>query len=243
MWTLCVVGSEMIDSLPVERGAFQRTVRLVSTARLRPPVLEDLVPDDLLADLYEIEGATSGRLNGQWRGSHGIEATEFVYDVPHAHFINASFAYAKPAKANRFNDGSRGAWYAALCVETCLEEVKFHLVEELTNIGRFETRVEYAEMHASFAGKFLDLTAANDHECLHPSAEIGYPVGNAVAEAARSRGINLIRYPSVRHPGGVCFAALSPNVVQSVAPGDVWEMVWSGTPEPAVSKCTVAAAA
>ncbi len=233
----------MLDGLTIIRGAFQRTVRLVSTARLRPPVLQDLVPAEMLDQLYEIEGATSGRLNGQWRGTGGIEQTEFVYDVPHAHFINASFAYAKPAKPNRFNDGRRGAWYAALAVETCLEEVKFHLIEELNNIGRYDTRVEYAEMHASFAGEFLDLTAANDHECLNPSPEIGYPVGNAVAEAARSKGINLIMYPSVRHPGGTCFAALSPHVVQSVAPGDVWEMAWQGEPTPRIAKVKKAVAA
>ena len=161
---LCEAGSEMIDGLPVARGAFERTVRLVSTARLRPPVLGDVVSEEFLQDLYEIEGATSGRLNGQWRGTHGIEQTEFVYDVPHAHFINASFAYAKPSKPNRFNDGTRGAWYAALCVDTCLQEVKFHIVEELKNIDRFDTRVEYAEMHARFAGSFLDLTDSNDHE-------------------------------------------------------------------------------
>lgn len=242
MSTLCVVGSEMLEGFAISRGAFQRTVRLVSTARLRPPVLEDIVTPDLLADLYEIEGATSGRLNGQWRGTHGIEQTEFVYDVPHAHFINASFAYAKPAKPNRFNDGNRGAWYSALCVETCIEEVKFHIIEELSNIGRFDTRVEYAEMHASFAGSYLDLSVANDHECLNPSPEIGYPAGNAIAEAARSKGINLIRYPSVRHVGGTCFAALSPHVVQSVAPGDVWEMTWSGQREPKVAKITDEAA-
>lgn len=232
----------MLNGLTISRGAFQRTVRLVSTARLRAPVLEGLVSSDLLQDLYEIEGATSGRLNGQWRGTNGIEQTEFVYDVPHAHFINASFAYAKPARPNRFNDATRGAWYAALCVETCLEEVKFHIVEELSNIGRFATKVEYAEMHASFAGSFIDLSAANDHECLHPSPEIGYPAGNAIAEAARSKGINLIQYPSVRHPGGTCFAALSPHVVQSVAPGDVWEMIWTGDREPAVTKKPAAAA-
>lgn len=233
----------MLEGLAIIRGAYQRTVRLVSTARLRPPVLETLVPPELFNDLCEIEGATSGRLNGQWRGTPGIEQTEFVYDVPHAHFINASFAYAKPSKPNRFNDGKRGAWYAALSVDTCLEEVKFHLVEELTNIGRYDTRVEYAEMHASFAGEILDLTAANDHHCLHPCPEIGYPVGNALADAARSKGINLIMYPSVRHQGGICFAALSPHAVQSVAPGDVWEMVWSGKPDPTVAKIATSAAA
>ena len=226
----------MLDGLPVTRGAFKRTVRLVTTARLRPPVLADIVPPDLMDDLHEIEGATSGRLNGQWRGTSAIEATEFVYDVPHATFINASFAYSKPGTPSRFNGEYRGAWYAALCVETCLEEVKFHICEELKNIERYDTRVEYAEMHASFAGDFLDLTAANDHECLHPDPPIGYPVGNAIAEAARAKGINLIVYPSVRHAGGTCFAALSPHAVQSVAQGDVWEMVWKGSPEPAIAK-------
>lgn len=237
------VSDEMLDGLSVTRGAFERTVRLVATARLRAPVLEKVVPDELLQDLYEIEGATSGRLNGQWRGTSGVEATEFVYDVPHATFINASFAYSKPAKPSRFNGEHRGAWYAALRVETSLEEVKFHITEELTNIGRFETRVQYAEMHASFAGDFLDLTAANDHECLHPDPRVGYPVGNAVAEAARSRGINLIVYPSVRHAGGTCFAALSPHAVQSVAQGDVWEMTWLGTAEPQIANLSAERAA
>lgn len=232
----------MLDGLPVTRGAFERTVRLVSTARLRPPVLEDIVPSELLNALYEIEGATSGRLNGQWRGNSSIEATEFVYDIPHATFINASFAYSKPAKPSRFSGEYRGAWYAALEVRTCLEEVKFHIIEELTNIGRFDTRIEYAEMHASFAGDFLDLTAANDHECLHPDPRIGYAVGNAIAEAARSKGINLIVYPSVRHPGGICFAALSPHSVQSVAQGDVWEMVWKGNTEPEIANLRTQAA-
>lgn len=233
----------MLDGLTIVRGAFERTVRLVTTARLRAPVLQGIVSDDLLTDLYEIESATSGRLNNQWRGTAGLEATEFVYDVPHATFINASFAYSKPARPSRFNGESRGAWYAALDVQTCLEEVKFHIVEELTNIGRFDTRVEYAEMHASFAGDYLDLTVANDHECLHPQPDVGYPVGNAVAEAARARGVNLIVYPSVRHSGGTCFAALSPHSVQSVAQGDVWEMVWRGSPEPQVANISAAQAA
>ena len=233
----------VLDGLQIVRGAFERTVRLVASARLRAPVLEGIVPADMLDDLYEIEGATSGRLNGQWRGTSGLEATEFVYDVPHATFINASFAYSKPSKPCRFSSENRGAWYAALRVETCLAEVKFHIVEELNNIGRFHARVEYAEMHASFAGDYLDLTAANDHECLNPRPSIGYPVGNALAEAARARGVNLIVYPSVRDEGGICFAALSPHTVQSVAQGDVWEMVWAGEQEPAVANISAVQAA
>ncbi|WP_374597979.1 RES family NAD+ phosphorylase [Brevundimonas sp.] len=231
----------MIDGLPIVRKAFERTVRLVSSARLRPPVLEDLVPPEMMDALHELEGATSGRLNGQWRGTVGIDKNEFVYGVQHAAFINASFAYPRPNQLNRFNGDARGAWYAALDVRTCLEEIKFHITQELENINEFRTRIEYAEMHASFAGDFLDLTAANDHECLHPDPAIGYPVGNAVADAARAHGLNLIMYPSIRHKGGTCFAALSPHAVQSVAQGDVWEMIWTGDAVPIVQPVAKAA--
>ena len=232
----------MIDGLPIAKKAFERTVRLVSSARMRPPVLDGLVPPEMMDALHELEGATSGRLNGQWRGTPGMDRDEYVYGVPHAAFINASFAYPKPGQLNRFNSDNRGAWYAALDVRTCLEEVRFHISQELEHIGEYRTRIEYAEMHASFAGDFLDLTVANDHECLHPDPDVGYPAGNAVAEAARARGLSLIIYPSIRHEGGTCVAALSPHAVQSVEQGDVWEMVWNGTPDPAVRQVEQAAA-
>ena len=217
-------------------------MRLVSSARLRPSVLADLVPPEMLDALAEIEGATSGRLNGQWRGTTGVEPTEFVYDVPHANFINASFSYSKPRSPNRFNGEDRGAWYAALDVSTCIAEVKFHIVQELHNIGEYKPTVQYAEMYASFAGNFLDLHPTDrTHDCLDPDPAVGYPAGNAVAEAARAAGISLLIYPSVRHVGGTCFAALSPHAVQSVAQGDVYDMVWSGNPEPSVTMTAKAA--
>lgn len=82
-----------VDGVPVTTEAFPRTVRLVTTARLRAPVLLPLVDsEDELALLGEIEGATSARLMAQERGISGLAANELVYDVPHAHFINASFA-------------------------------------------------------------------------------------------------------------------------------------------------------
>ena len=67
-----------------------------------------------LAALAELEGATSTRLVAQDRGFESVSAAEFVYGVPHAKLINASFAYAKPREPNRFNGPSRGAWYRSI---------------------------------------------------------------------------------------------------------------------------------
>lgn len=227
----------MLDGLTVTREAFPYTVRLVATARLRDPVLGDLADsDDEAQALAEIEGATSQRLITQARGSGGLPSEELVHGVPHAHFINASFAYPNPRHPNRFNGCDRGAWYAALQVETCFAEITFHMTRFLSDAGLFEAIVEYGEMHASFAGEFVDLRRHPAHESLNPDTRIGYAAGNALADAVRIKGYNGIIYPSVRHPDGTCFAILFPHAVQSVAQGAVYRFEWSGSPNPNVRK-------
>ena len=57
------------------------------------------------------------------------------------------------------------------------------------------------------------------------------PGGTALAAQARAEGHNGIIYPSVRHPEGICIAALWPNVVQSVTQGTMYRLTWSGSPE------------
>lgn len=221
-----------LANLPTKREAFDRTIRLVSSARLREAVMAPLADgEDDLALLAEIEGATSGRLIAEERGLGGLTADELVHGVPHARFINASFAYAKPREPNRFNPAERGAWYAALAVETCIAEVGHHLTRALADAGDFNAVVEYGEMIASMSGLFIDLREQPDHPSLDPDAAKGYPAGNALAAQARGEGHNGIIYPSVRHSGGTCIAALWPNVVQSVVQGAMYRLTWSGEPE------------
>jgi len=221
--------------VPVATEAFPRTVRLVTTARLREPVLAPLVDGDgELALLAEIEGATSRRLTAEDRGIPGLAANELVHDVPHARFINASFAYARPGQPNRFNGPDRGAWYAALAIETCFREVAHHLTRVLADAGDFHAVVDYAEMFSSLAGAFLDLREAPDHPALGADEQAAYPLGNALARAARAGGLNGIIYPSVRHRGGTCIAALRPAAVQSVRQGAVYRMTWRGEPTPTI---------
>src|SRR5262245_34424816 len=133
---------------PIERIALERTVRLVTTARLRDPVLLKLVERKFFDDLAEIEGSTSGRLTTVLHGAEAITPGEFVAVTPHAAFVNAAFSYWRPRELNRFNGSGRGAWYAALSVETCIEEVAFHMTRELERINDFHTTIEYAEMFA-----------------------------------------------------------------------------------------------
>jgi RES domain-containing protein len=218
---------------PIARIAVERTVRLVTTARLREAVLLTLAGQGYQADLAEIEGATSGRLAAQQQGTEDLQTRELVGGLPHAHFVNAAFVYFRPRELNRFNGSGRGAWYAALHVETCQIEVGFHLTRELLRVNDFNAVVDYAEMFASFAGEFVDLRNSDPRpDCLHPDPAVGYPAGNSLAELARSIGHNGILYPSVRHDGGTCLVALWPTAVQSVAQGRALRATWGGNPTP-----------
>lgn len=226
----------MLDGLTITQDALPRTVRLVTTARLRESVLLGLVGEDDLAALAEIEGATSNRLLTQMRGSGEVQPYEMVYGVPCAAFINAAFAYAKPREMSRFSGPDRGAWYGGFEIETSIAEVCFHMAQMLAATGVFEATVDYAELHASFAGDFVDLREHPEHSSLNPEKSIGYPAGNALAEAVRVKGYNGIIYPSVRNAGGTCIAALFPHAVQSVAQGAIHRMTWNGSTEPNVER-------
>jgi RES domain-containing protein len=235
--TRCAAGFEALadEDIPVVRIAFERTVRLVTTARLRAAVLASLVKEEDIGLLAEIEGATSQRLLAENSSAGPLVRDDLVHGVPFASFINASFAYFKPGQPNRFNE-DRGAWYSALEVEVCIAEVAWHMSGFLAQAGRMQARVDYAELYASMAGNFMDLRDIADHPALHPDPAIGYAHGNLLAQRARAEGLNGIIYPSVRYPGGVCVVALIPHAVQSVAQGGVYRLIWAGAAQPSVNK-------
>ncbi len=220
----------------VSHIARDRTVRLVSSARLRDPVLLKLVSNGELDALAEIEGATSGRLKAQEGGTDNLDHRELVYGIPHAHFINAAFSYWLPRALNRFNGPGRGAWYAGFEFETPLAEVTFHMERELANIGDFNATVGYAEMFASFVGDFVDVRSVDPRPAfLDPDPAKSYAEGNRFADSVRAAGHYGIVYPSVRHSGGTCIVALTPHAVQSVAQGRLLRLEWKGQPGPIVT--------
>src|SRR3954470_23852884 len=117
--------------LPTVDLAQRDTIRLISTGRLKEPVLLPLAGNPrALDELAELEGVTSLRLRGQETGLTDLDPRELVFGRPGYTFINAAFLYTRPG-GNRFNGEERGAWYCAFEVETSLAEVSYHLTREL----------------------------------------------------------------------------------------------------------------
>lgn len=213
-------------------------VRLVPATYHKPPVLRGLVDtDDEAAILAELEGQTSARLIAEREGSPALDRRELafarrardlaVYGQTH---INAAFTYTRPT-GNRFNSGDRGAWYCSYDVLTSAEEMGYHRTRELRYMGIFEDEARYVELLADFIGDFPDLDGVVGLEALDPDPTVGYPAGQALAENLRREGHRGLLYPSVRRPGGRCFVAFDPGIIQNVRPGASWRLVWKGSPD------------
>jgi hypothetical protein len=217
-------------------------VRQIDTWRLIPSRYPDLLDSvlvpladdsDQLADLFDIDNATNGRLIGEHDGLPGIGIDELLFGVPYFRVVNAAFTNPRP-EGSRFNDGDRGAWYCAFDADTALAEIVFHKTVEYQEIDRFDDSVSYCGWLADFTGDFHDLRKAPDFAaCLDPES---YLASQRLAAVLLEAGAVGIVYPSVRHAGGTNLACFRPALVGNVRKGAGWRLTWSGAPEPLVER-------
>ena len=225
--------------LPIVTLAQHATVRLIPSAYHKPPVLRALADsEDEEAALAAIEGLTNERLRAQKEGTPDLDPRELAYrsrmhqlQQYGSTYVNSAFIYTRPG-GNRFNDEGRGAWYCGFDDLTAIAEVAFHKTRELANIDYFYDEMPYQAYLADFIGDFPDLRGLEPPpSSLDPNPEVGYRAGQSVARELREEGHTGLVYPSVRQPGGVCFVAFVPQVVQNVRPGAKWILSWSGSPD------------
>ena len=186
-------------------------------------VLDELADsDDMLEKLIRLDGATNDRIQGEQSGLVGISTYELVYGIPNDHIVRAAFLHPSPTGA-RFNDGTRGAWYAADKLETSLAEVTYHKARRLADIVVPDSPAgvppsessTYDDWLADFHADFHSLSPAADYaDCLAPE-----PVPECYAESQKlarkllKQQSSGILYPSVRKKGARCVACFRPALV------------------------------
>jgi RES domain-containing protein len=178
-------------------------------------VLENLpLPPDTIADLTELDAATNERKIAERGGNPAIGPGELLYGVPEAHIVNAAFAHPGLA-GGRFNDPRRGAWYAAIDLQTSVREVGYHKRRFLRDARINDTLTfEYQDFLADFAGDYHFLDDTEKITCLQPEPiPECYAPSQALASSLLFAGSPGIVYPSVRHPGGTCIACFRPALV------------------------------
>ena len=194
------------------------THRLIPSAYDDETVLNRLTTDsDEITALFELEGATNERLQGEAGLLPGITVQELVFGVSYSHIVNAAFTHASPL-GSRFNGPERGAWYGGFSLETSGIEVAFHKSQELQEINwQGKETFLYVDFLADFRGEFHDIR--NDSrfaKCLDPKS---YAASQKLAQELLENESAGIVYPSVRHGGGTCIACFRPALVNNVRKG------------------------
>ena len=202
-------------------------------------MLEDIADSEkMLKDLILLDGATNDRIQGEQQGLTGISTYELIYGIPHAHLVNAAFTHTNEA-GSRFNDHTRGAWYAADELGTSLAEVTYHKARRLGEIvvpglagERPDEEVStYDDWLADFRATFHVLKPAKKFaECLKPEpVPRCYADSQQMARRLLEMKSNGVIYPSVRRKGFRCLVCFRPALVYNPRRGERLEIAFKAT--------------
>ena len=204
-------------------------------------VLADVADNDaMLEDAILLDGATNDRVQAEQFGLAGITPYELVYGIPHARIVNAAFTHANES-GSRFNDRTRGAWYAAGEVETSVAEVAYHTSRRLAEIvipklpgQRPDKEVStYDDWLADFRSLFHVLEPAADYAaCLQAEpVPACYAAPQEFAKRLLDSGANGLVYPSVRRPPHLCLVCFRPALVYNPRPAQRMEIRFTAAGE------------
>lgn len=178
--------------------------------------------EEELGHLILLDGATNDRVQSEERGFIGISTFELVYGIPNAHIVNAAYTHPNES-GSRFNDHTRGAWYAADCQEASIVEVVYHKARRLSEIVVPEAPYRrpakdvstFDDWLADFKAQFHVLDPPDEFsECLRPEpVPECYAPPQALARRLLEGGSNGVAYPSVRYRGAKCVACFRPALV------------------------------
>jgi hypothetical protein len=193
-------------------------------------------PEDLKA-ILELEGWTNDRISLELGALNSIPQEEWIVGVQGATVIMAAFCHPHP-EGGRFDDSTRGAWYAAAELQTAIDETVFHRTKELDEIGVYETYVQMRQYLADFDCDLHDVRPSPEFDgCHNPDS---YSVSQALAKELLAKGANGVIYRSVRRAGAECIACFRPKLVANVRQAAHFEYRWEGSRIPTVTEIKTA---
>jgi hypothetical protein len=182
-------------------------------------------PEDLEA-VFQIEAVTNDRLRDDV-GDLTLVPAEDRIAGPGTTPIMAAFTHLNP-EGSRFNDGSFGVFYAALTLDTAIEETKHHRAKFLAATDEPAQEIDMRVYAVDLDANLHDIRdLADSHAHLYDPDN--YVHAQGLATELRDAGSDGIRYHSVRHQGGECAAAFRPRLLSNCRQERHLCYVWDGT--------------
>lgn len=200
---------------PVARVDWDTTYRIIPSKYPPIDLFEKIADPGDWELLAEIEGMTNDRLREEAGDLSRIPRSRCIAG-PNSSAIMAAFTHPSP-RPGRFDTTHFGAYYATRAIETAIRETAHHQ-------GVFRRRTNEPPCEITMR-TYIGRIDSDLHDVRGGWPEVhdpdSYVASQDLATTLRNANGNGIVYDSVRHPGGACFAAFFPNVLQRYQP-DSW---------------------
>lgn len=175
--------------------------------------------------LYALEAMTNDRIRDEVGDISLVPPEERLFGEG-ASPIMAAFTHLNP-QGSRFSDGSYGVFYCARSKGTAIAETRHHQAQFMSATDEPAMRLQMRLYTVKAKGQVADLREASrtDPRIVDP-ASYGYAQG--IGRSLRNEGALGILYPSVRHIGGQCLAALKTSLLKNCVHAAYLEYNWNG---------------
>jgi hypothetical protein len=181
-------------------------------------------PEDFDA-LYALEAMTNDRIRDEVGDISLVPPEERLFGEGSSP-IMAAFTHLNP-QGSRFSDGTYGVFYCARKRETAIAETRYHQTRFMSATQEPPMRLQMRLYSVKAKGQVADLREASriDPRIVDPD-NYGYAQG--IGRTLRGEGALGILYPSVRHSGGQCLAALKTSLLKNCVHAAYLEYNWNG---------------
>ena len=181
--------------------------------------------------LYALEAMTNERLRDEVGDISLVPANERLFGEG-CTAIMAAFTHLNP-QGSRFSDGSYGVFYCARKRDTAIAETRYHAALFMQATREPPMRLQMRLYTVQAKGKVADLRAASQAEPRIVDPD-DYSYAQGIGRELRADGALGIVYPSVRHPSGICLAALRTGLLSHCLHAAYLEYNWNGAAMDAV---------
>tara|TARA_R110000782_G_scaffold270474_1_gene371602 strand:+ start:2454 stop:3137 length:684 start_codon:yes stop_codon:yes gene_type:complete len=206
--------------------AWQSCYRIIPS-RFPPVGLFDKAADPADLDaVFQVEAMTNDRLREETEELSLVPLEDRV-SGPGTTAIMAAFTHLNPG-GSRFTDGSFGAFYAGLTLETAIEETKHHRALFLWATDEPAQEIDMRVYAVDLNANLHDIRGMRDAEPELYDLD-SYAVSQSFARKLRKEGSDGIVYQSVRHEGGECAAVFRPRLLSNCRQERHLCYVWDGS--------------
>ena len=218
------------------------THRLINSRWPSVGLFDELADDEAeLRILFDLEMMTNPR-NQIASGRLALIPDSGLLVGPTANMAMAAFVHCHDDGA-RFNSAKLGAWYAALDIETAIEETVYHLTKRLQlSEGGFPQQMQMRELITTVCEALLDLCGEQDNRPdLYAPADYtdSQAYSDSVRWPLRQDGAAGIRYDSVRRAGGINVCVFKPQALTlPITQGGHYQYDWNIKGKVSIAKLT-----